>query len=121
MGPALGTCMTTLLGPDQPSEVQRQACLSLTRLLAGDEGALQQTLPALLPSICSILQREPNSQMKAAAEALIKRGLQLDRGLDAAQAAATAAGGTTRTFLTDAYLRRLQARQAEEYEEAEEF
>jgi hypothetical protein len=121
LAPALSTAMTTLLGPDQPCEVQRQACLSLGRLLAADEGALAGHLPALLPSLCSILQREPNSQLKAAAEALLRRGLRLDSGVDQGAAAAAAAGGATRSFLTDAYLRRLAARGADEWQEPEEY
>lgn len=120
LGPALTTAMTTLLGPDQAPEVQRQAMMSLTRL-AGSEGALAPHLPGLLPSICSILQREPNSQVRLAAEALLKKRLGLEAGLEAGQAAAAAAGGTTKTFLTDAYLRRLASRQADDWEEVEEY
>lgn len=122
LGPALNTAMTTLLGPDQGSEVQRQAMLSLARLAAVDDGsALSPHLPALLPSVCSILQREPNSQVRAAAEALLKKGLRLELGLETGQAAAASAGGTTKAFLTDAYLRRLAARQGDDWEEVEEY
>jgi hypothetical protein len=114
--------MTTLLGPDQGSEVQRQAMLSLVRLSAVDDGAaLSPHLPALLPSVCSILQREPNSQVRAAAEALLKKGLRLELGLETGQAAAASVGGTTKAFLTDAYLRRLAARQGDDWEEVEEY
>lgn len=67
LGPALSTAMTTLLGPDQASEVARQAMMALTRLAAVDDGAaLGPHLTGLLPSICSILQREPHSQVRCA-------------------------------------------------------
>jgi hypothetical protein len=120
-GPALVGALTTLLGPDQAGEVQRQAMLSLSKLAAADEAALQPHLAALLPSICSILQQEPNSQVKAAAEQLLKRALQLANGLEVGQAAAAAAGGTAKSFLTDAYLRRLQKLAEDEWVEAEEY
>jgi hypothetical protein len=114
--------MTTLLGPDQGSEVQRQAMLSLTKLAAVDDGAaLSPHLSSLLPSICSILQRDPHSQVRAAAEALLKKGLRLELGLETGQSAAAAAGGTCKSFLTDAYLRRLASKQMDDWEEVEEY
>jgi hypothetical protein len=114
--------MTTLLGPDQSSEVQRQALLTLTRLAAVDDGAaLGPHLASLLPSVCSILQRDPHSQVRAAAEKFLKQGLRLEAGLECGQSAAAAAGGTTKSFLTDAYLRRLAGRQADDWEEVEEY
>ncbi|KAF8055816.1 hypothetical protein HT031_006591 [Scenedesmus sp. PABB004] len=121
IGPALVGAMTTLLGPDQSSEVQRQAMVSLSKLAAADDGALQPHLVALLPSICSILQREPNSQVKAAAEQLLKRALRLAEGLEVGQGAAAGAGGATKSFLTDAYLRRLQKLAEDEWVEQEEY
>eukprot|EP00882_Tetradesmus_deserticola_P004507 GHRQ01004753.1.p1 GENE.GHRQ01004753.1~~GHRQ01004753.1.p1 ORF type:complete len:1251 (+),score=530.16 GHRQ01004753.1:483-4235(+) len=120
-GPALVSALTTLLGPDQAAEVQRQAMLSLHKLTVADEAALQPHLGALVPSICSILQREPNSQVKAAAEQLLKHALQLSNGLEVGQAAAALAGGTTKLFLTDAYLRRLQKLPDDDWVEAEEY
>jgi hypothetical protein len=116
--------MTTLLGPDQPSDVQRQALVSLANLAAADDTALQQHMPALLPSICSILQRDPNTQVKGAAEQLLKRSLRLtgpETGLEVGQAAAVAAGGAAKAFLTDAYLRRLQKLAEDEWVEREEY
>lgn len=96
--------------------------ISLTKLAAVDDGAaLGPHLASLLPSICSILQRDPNSQVRAAAEALLKKGLRLELGLETGQSAASAAGGTTKSFLTDAYLRRLVSRQQDDWEEVEEY
>jgi hypothetical protein len=117
LGP-LGTVMTALLGPDQGSETQRQAMLALQRVAAAGGGGggaarLAPLLPGLLPSVCGILAGGPNSQLKAAAEQLLKHALGLGvegAGLEGAQAAAAAAGGSAKAFLTDAYLRRLQAR-----------
>lgn len=124
MGPAFSSSMTTLLGPDQSSEVQRQALVSLSKLAGVDDSALQPHLAALLPSICSILQRDPNSQVRSAAEQLLKRALQLntaDATLESGQAAAAVAGGTAKTFLTDAYLRRLSKLAEDEWVEQEEY
>lgn len=124
IGPALSSSMTTLLGPDQTSEVHRQALISLNKLAGVDDTALQPHLTALLPSICSILQREPNSQVRSAAEQLLKRALRLsspEAGLEAGQAAAAAAGGTVKAFLTDAYLRRLSKLADDEWVEQEEY
>lgn len=124
IGPALSSSMTTLLGPDQMSEVQRQALVSLNKLAGIDDTALQPHLTALLPSICSILQREPNSQVRLAAEQFLKRALQLggpEAGLEVGQAAAVSAGGTAKSFLTDAYLRRLSKLAEDEWVEQEEY
>lgn len=124
IGPALVGCLTTLLGPDQSSEVQRQALVSLATLAGMDDRALSAHLGALLPSICSILQRDPNSQVKAAAEQLLRKALQLhipEAGIEVGQAAAAAAGGTAKAFLTDAYLRRLQKLVEDEWVEQEEY
>jgi hypothetical protein len=52
---------------------------------------------------------------------MLKRALQLSNGLEVGQAAAVAAGGTAKTFLTDAYLRRLQKLAEDEWVEAEEY
>ena len=119
---AFANVMMALLGPDQGSEVQRQALLTcykaLGAALEGDGNSpakagrdIDPVVPQLLPCICSILQREPNSQVKAAAEQLLKRSLGLagagDAALEEARATAAAAGGTAKAFLTDAYLRRL--------------
>lgn len=60
-------------------------------------------------------------QVRAAAEGLLKAGLRLDLGLEIGQTAAAAAGGTTKSFLTDAYLRRLASRQMDDWEEVEEL
>ena len=121
---ALQAGLLALLGPDQTGEVSRQALLSLGRLaVAADADALAPLLGALLPSVCGVLQREPSSSIRAAAEQCLRKLLRPEgaAGMEAAQAAAAAAGGMTRTFLTDAYLRRLQKLGEDEWVEPEEY
>lgn len=125
---ALASALTTLLGPDQGSEVQRQALLSLTRVAAapapGTADALQPLLPLLLPSICAILAASPNSQVRGAGSQLLKVLLLGSDGSGshaAAMAAAAAAGSGAKAFLTDAYLRRLAKLAEEEWAEVEEY
>ncbi len=122
---ALQAGLLALLGPDQTGEVSRQALLSLGRLaVAADADALAPLLGALLPSVCRVLQREPSSSIRAAVEQCLRKMLRPEdaAGIEAAQAAAAAAaGGTTRTFLTDAYLRRLQKLGEDEWVEVEDY
>jgi hypothetical protein len=129
---AFGSVMTALLGPDQGGEVARQALVACHKALgpaaeaaAAGEGGVHPVVPQLLPCICAILQRDPSSQVKGAAEQLLKRGLGLGAGgegaLEGARAAAAAAGGTAKVFLTDAYLRRLLKLVEDDWVEVEEY
>lgn len=124
---AVGTVMQALLGPDQGSEVQRQALVSLRRLarIAGAP-ALAPHLGVLLPCVTALLQRDPNSQLRAAGEAALRHALGLGGGdgggaLESAQAAAVTVGGTARAFLTDSYLRRLAKLAEDEWEDPEDY
>jgi hypothetical protein len=125
-GRAVGPVMQGLLGPDQAGEVQRQALVAL-RDLAQARGAeaLAPHLPALLPCVTALLQRDPNSQLRAAAEAALKHALGLAGGdapsLDAAQAAAVAVGGTARSYLTDSCLRRLAKLAEDDWRDPEDY
>jgi hypothetical protein len=125
---AVGPVLQALLGPDQGSEVARQALVALRRLVqARGADAIAPHLQALLPCVTSLLQRDPNSQLRAAAEAALKHALGLASGdsgaggLDAATAAAVAVGGTARAYLTDAYLRRLAKLAEDEWEDPEDY
>ena len=124
LGTTYVNVMTSLLGPDQHSEVQRQALLSCQRLVDADEDVLTAHMPALLPSICAILQRDPSSQVKSAAEQLLRKALKLavaDVDWEGVKGVVAATGGTARAFMTDAYLRRLQKLPEETWVEAEEY
>jgi hypothetical protein len=132
-GGAVGPVLQALLGPDQGAEVARQALVALRRLAqARGPGALAPHLSALLPCVTSLLQRDPNSQLRAAAEAALKHALGLAGGdggggsgsggaLEAAVAAAAAVGGTARAYLTDAYLRRLAKLVEDEWEDPQDY
>jgi hypothetical protein len=124
LGTTFVNVMMSLLGPDQHSEVQRQALLSCQRLVNADEQVLTPHMPALLPSVCAVLQRDPSSQVKSAAEQLLKKALQLavaDVDWEGVKGVVAATGGTARAFLTDAYLRRLHKLPEETWVEAEEY
>lgn len=127
---AFGTVMQALLGPDQGAEVQRQALVALRRLAqARGAEALAPHLPIILPCVTSLLQRDPNSQVRSAGEAALRHVLGLGAGsasdpaaaLEGAQAAAVAVGGTARAYLTDSYLRRLAKLAEEEWEDPEDY
>ncbi len=123
-GPALTNVMMALLGPDQASETQRQALLSLSSVATADAEALRPILPTLLPSVCSLLTRDPTSAVRSAAEQFLKKALNLGgegASIEVGQAAAVAAGGVAKSFLTDAYLRRLIKLAEGEWQEAEEY
>jgi hypothetical protein len=124
---ALGTVMQALLGPDQGSEVQRQALVALRRLArTAGAPALKPHVGVLLPCITALLQRDPNSQLRAAGEAALRHALGLGSGdgggaLEDAQAAAVSVGGTARAFLTDSYLRRLAKLAEDDWEDPEDY
>ena len=126
-GSPVGTVMQALLGPDQGSEVQRQALVALRRLVrTAGAPALAPHLGVLLPCVTALLQRDPNSQLRAAGEAALRHALGLGGGdgggaLEVAQAAAVAVGGTARSFLTDSYLRRLAKLAEDEWEDPEDY
>lgn len=126
VGSGVAPVFQALLGPDQSGEVQRQALVALRRLaLAVGAAALSPHLPALLPSIAALLQRDPNSQLRSAAEAALKHSLGLGSSdapaLDAATAAVVAVGGTARSYLTDSYLRRLAKLAEDDWEDPEDY
>ena len=125
-GAAVAPVFQALLGPDQGGEVQRQALVALRRLAqARGAIALSPHIPALLPCVAALLQRDPNSQLRAAAEGALKHVLGLGGGdapaLDAAQAAVASVGGTARAYLTDSYLRRLAKLVEDEWEDPEDY
>lgn len=125
-GSAVAPVFQALLGPDQSGEVQRQALVALRRLsVSAGAAALSPHLPVVLPCVASLLQRDPNSQLRAAADAALKHVLGLAGGdapaLDAATASVTAVGGTARSYLTDSYLRRLAKLAEDDWEDPEDY
>lgn len=126
-GSPFGPVMQALLGPDQGAEVQRQALVALRRLArTAGAPALSPHMGVLLPCVTALLQRDPNSQLRAAGEAALRHALGLGGGdgggaLEGAQAAAVAVGGTARAFLTDSYLRRLAKLAEDEWEDREDY
>lgn len=125
-GGAVAPVFQALLGPDQSGEVQRQALVSLRRLAVSAGAApLSPHLPAVLPCVAALLQRDPNSQLRAAAEAALKHVLGLGGGdapaLDAATASVVVVGGTARSYLTDSYLRRLAKLAEDDWEDPEDY
>ncbi len=106
--PALSGVMLTLLGADQSSEVQRQALLTLRRLATADASLLQPQWGALVPLMAAVVGGTASGPLKAAADQSLRRVLQLDVGLEAAQAFVAGGGaGGAKAVLTDSYLRRL--------------
>ena len=71
---AFGTVMQALLGPDQSAELQRQALVALRRLAqARGSESLVPHHSIILPCVTSLLQRDPNSQVRSAGEAALRR------------------------------------------------
>lgn len=124
LAPGLSTILMALLGPDQSSEVQRQALMALKRAAGDDAGAalFEPLLDKLLPSICAIVQNPQNNLTKVAAEACLKKLLRLEAvGEALAQRCAGSLGSTVRTTLTEAYLKRLMKLAEEEDFGADDF
>lgn len=114
--------MVTLLGPDQPSELQRQALLCLRQAVSagGGPSLLEPHFGTLLPSICYLVANTAGPT-RAACELTLQKVLDLREGgdLELAQRflASGAAGPSVRSCLTEAFLARL----AKMGEEAEDF
>ncbi|KXZ48792.1 hypothetical protein GPECTOR_25g376 [Gonium pectorale] len=125
--------LQALLGPDQGGEVVRQALLATRGLAlelaaggAATEAALEPHLPALLPSICSVLAGGQVSGItRSTAEAALQKLLRLDAaggGLDvAARYLASGPAAVARQTLTDSFLRRLQKLTDEDLYASEEY
>lgn len=99
-----------LLGPDQMSDTRRHALAVLRNITTtcGPKVLLASQLSQLVPSIVSVVQ-DSAGPAKLSAERTLARVLGLDEGLDAALTlvASGQLGASTKTVLTEAYLKRL--------------
>jgi hypothetical protein len=83
--PGAVATVVALLGPDQSSEVQRQALLAVRRLAEADPQAFVPQLATLLPSVCA-LHTSTAGPTKVTCERTLRVVLQVEAGLDVAQA-----------------------------------
>ena len=106
--PAVTSILVALLGPDQHTEVQKQALAVLRTLSTANATALVPYYPDIVPSILTMIQ-DTSGSTKLAAERTLARVLQLDHGPEATQAylGSGKAGSLAKGMLTEAYSRRL--------------
>ena len=121
--PDVVTIIVALLGPDQHSEVQKQALAMLRRLSAVGVEALVPFYADLVPSVLSMIQ-DSSGTTKLSAERTLARVLQLDQGIEAAQLYLTSGGkpgALAKQMLTETYLRRLARLPALEEDDLYDF
>ncbi|KAF5835979.1 armadillo-type protein [Dunaliella salina] len=113
--------LAALMGPDQPTEVSRQALLSVRRLAdavraqqheaGAEEDPLQPHLPTIVPPMCSVAAHT-SGPVRGTAERSLCRVLDMDPvsgspGEGVAKYLAAGPGGTVRSLLTEPFLRRV--------------
>ena len=120
--PAVASVLVALLGPDQHTEVQKQALAVLRRIAAAKASALAPHYSDLVPSVLSMIQDSSGSN-KLAAERTLARVLQLDQGMEAAQAYLNSGkpGALAKQMLSETYCRRLARLPATEEDDLADY